>query len=139
MQLNWPTAAACTGGMTGWYIVIFTSVAAGLYVAGGIGYGKRQYPDVDIASAHPHAQAWKQVPGLVSDGVFATRCTLSNNISFLAFLAPADHELLTDVKDAGTGGETSGLLEKGKDVASIHPHLALPTTQARSADERRRA
>jgi hypothetical protein len=31
--MNWPTAAACNGsGMTGWYIVIFAGLAAGVYL-----------------------------------------------------------------------------------------------------------
>ena len=99
--MDWPTAAACAGsGMTGWYIVIFTSVAAGLYVGGGIGYGKRENPDADMTSAHPHVHYWQQLPGLVADGVLFTRVHLSTNVKALEFLAPSDHDLLGDVEDA---------------------------------------
>eukprot|EP01043_Picozoa_sp_COSAG02_P040589 COSAG02_NODE_3297_length_6992_cov_9.176556_3_plen_169_part_00 len=109
--LNWPTAAACSGGMIGWYIVIFTGVAAGLYVGGGIGYGKRENPNADIASAHPHVHHWQQLPGLVADGVYVTRLQLSTHITALSFLAPSEHEMLGDVEDIASG-ETGGLLKK---------------------------
>ena len=111
MILNWPTAAACSGGMIGWYIVIFTGVAAGLYVGGGIGYGKRENPNADIASAHPHVHHWQQLPGLVADGVYVTRLQLSTHITALSFLAPSEHEMLGDVEDIASG-ETGGLLKK---------------------------
>ena len=89
-ELNWPTQAVCpAGGNTGWLIVILFSVAAGIYVGGGIGYVKRQDPDVPLMEAHPHTEMWRTVPGLFWDGVYFTRVELSSRFEFLGFLAPA--------------------------------------------------
>ena len=93
--LNWPTQAVCpAGGNTGWLIVILFSVAAGIYVGGGIGYVKRQDPDVPLMEAHPHTEMWRTVPGLFWDGVYFTRVELSSRFEFLGFLAPAVRALL---------------------------------------------
>ena len=94
-ELNWPTQAVCpAGGNTGWLIVILFSVAAGIYVGGGIGYVKRQDPDVPLMEAHPHTEMWRTVPGLFWDGVYFTRVELSSRFEFLGFLAPAVRALL---------------------------------------------
>lgn len=86
--LEWYTDAVCTpGGGNGWLIVILMSVAAGIYVGGGVGDVKRQDPNAAIApSSHPHIEYWRQVPGLVSDGIYFSRVTASSNVGFLGFL-----------------------------------------------------
>ena len=90
IEVTWETPVACTGGSGwGWLTIILTGVAAGVYVGGGIGYAKRNEPALSLAEAHPHTEQWRQLPGLVSDGVLFTRSELSSRFDFLSFLAPA--------------------------------------------------
>ncbi len=60
----------------GWAIIISSLVVAAVYVGGGIYKGRHENPDAPLVDAHPHAAAWKTVPGLVSDGVHWTKITL---------------------------------------------------------------
>ena len=74
--INWRTSAVCSGGL-GWMIVIAISVAAGLYVGGGIGYTRYENGHWDasegrILAAHPHWHHWHELADLVREGaVFA--------------------------------------------------------------------
>jgi hypothetical protein len=110
VTLTWYTDAVClASGGNGWLIVILMSVAAGIYVGGGIGYVKRQNPDAAIAlDTHPHIELWRQVPGLVSDGIYFSRVTAASNVGFLGFLAPKDQPGMgggySAVDEGGVGG-----------------------------------
>lgn len=80
--INWRTPAVCPGGDAGWTIVILISVAAGLYVGGGIGYtryenGHWDASDGKILVAHPHWKYWQELPDLVRDGIHFTKCVIS--------------------------------------------------------------
>lgn len=80
--INWRTPAACSGGGIGWTIVVLISVAAGLYVGGGIGYtryenGHWDASDGKILAAHPHWKYWQELPDLVRDGIFFTKHVIS--------------------------------------------------------------
>lgn len=116
--LTWYTDAVClASGGNGWLIVILMSVAAGIYVGGGIGYVKRQSPDAPIAlDSHPHIEYWRQVPGLVSDGIYFSRVKLSSSAGFLAFLAPTDQlgtgSSYTEIDEGGAGGSDEKKLLK---------------------------
>ena len=115
------------------------SVAAGLYVGGGVAYTKRNDPDADLKAAHPHIEYWRQLPGLVSDGILFSRVSLSTNVKALEFLAP----------EVGGGGgyqsvdeEAGGRKEKGSllkpdedddDAASGKVWAGIP--DARESDE----
>ena len=63
-------------------------MSAGLYVGGGVAYTKKTDPEADLKTAHPHFEQWRQIPGLVSDGILFSRVQLSTNIKALEFLAP---------------------------------------------------
>ena len=80
-EITWRTPGICEpSGSYGWTIVILMSVCAVVYFGGGIGYGRHRNPPRDGAGAlthpqgedafawHPHADTWRQLPGLVSDG-----------------------------------------------------------------------
>ena len=135
--LNWANAVVCTaGGGNGWLIVILMGVAAGVYVGGGIGYVKRQSPDAPIAlETHPHIHLWREVPGLVADGIYFTRVKLSSNVEFLAFLAPKDAPLsksYTEIDEgsAGGSGETTLLNPRGGAGTSKPRPVAKPNPKA---------
>eukprot|EP01043_Picozoa_sp_COSAG02_P073705 COSAG02_NODE_14442_length_1271_cov_65.087884_1_plen_337_part_00 len=106
--LTWYSGEVCLGGGgNGWLIVILMSVAAGIYVGGGIGYVKRQQPDAPLSlEIHPHIHHWREVPGLVSDGIYFSRVKLATNVEFLAFLAPKDQPGggYSDIDDGRAGG-----------------------------------
>jgi hypothetical protein len=56
---------------SGWTIVILVTVAAGMYVGGGIGFTrfyKKEDNGEPILTAHPHYHMWQQVPPLLNDG-----------------------------------------------------------------------
>lgn len=80
-EITWKTRAICEpAGGNGWTIIIIMSVCAVAYFGGGIGYGRHRNPPREGAGVlthpqgedwfawHPHADEWRQVPGLVADG-----------------------------------------------------------------------
>lgn len=140
--LDWYTDAVCiAGGGNGWLIVILMSVAAGLYVGGGIGYVKRQQPDAPLSlEMHPHIHHWREVPGLVSDGIYFSRVTLATNVEFLAFLAPEGGGGYSDIDEGSAGGSDEKQLLKPNDAGrtSKPRPQAKPnpkTVQAESSEE----
>lgn len=105
--------------------MILLSVSGVLYAGAGYGYN---YKMKDGELSHPHAHHWRvakdQGPGLVMDGIFYTRCQLSQ-VGFLKFLAPSEEDLRRFDEDrsqllAGDGetsaaGRTSSKKDKKKD------------------------
>ena len=92
VTMTWRTPAICPGGANiGWLFVIFTGVAAGLYVGGGVGYASHtsenfQRGNVEALvprtwEAHPHLDMWNQIPDLVRDGVTFTKATIMGDKS----------------------------------------------------------
>lgn len=80
-EITWRTPGICEPvGSIGWTLVILMGVCAVVYFGGGIGYGRHRNPPragagvlqhpqgEDWFAWHPHADAWRQLPGLVSDG-----------------------------------------------------------------------
>eukprot|EP01048_Picozoa_sp_COSAG05_P021774 COSAG05_NODE_4116_length_1666_cov_1.931717_2_plen_106_part_00 len=73
---------------------------------------------MSFANAHPHAEAWAQLPSLVQDGVHYSRVALSGR--GLTFLRPpdrsynevADKNLLTRPK--GSANSKSGSSKSGR-------------------------
>lgn len=85
-EITWRTRAMCEpADANGWTIVIIMSVCAVVYFGGGIGYGRHRNPPREGAGVlthpqgedwfawHPHADAWRQLPDLVSDGWLFTQ------------------------------------------------------------------
>ena len=72
-------------------MLILLSVSGVLYVGAGYGYN---YKMKDGEISHPHGHHWQYAkqegPSLVMDGIFFTRCQLSDKVGFLSFLAPSD-------------------------------------------------
>jgi hypothetical protein len=136
IEINWFSQAVCLGGGggSGWLIVILMSVAAGVYVGGGIGYVKRQQPDAPVSlEIHPHIHHWRQVPGLVSDGIYFSRVKLATNVEFLAFLAPKDQPGgggYSDLDDLGAGGSSEKqLLKPDRDEQESKTSKPRPTAK----------
>jgi hypothetical protein len=55
---------------------------------GGMVWARHNNPDLPLSEAHPHSEAWRQLPKLVADGVYFSRLKLSA-FSCLSFLEPA--------------------------------------------------
>ena len=94
----WPTFYSCPAhqnraGDWGWPLLILLSVSGVLYVGAGYGYN---YKMKGGEVSHPHSHHWQvakdQGPGLVMDGIFFTRCQLSDKVGFLSFLAPSEED-----------------------------------------------
>ena len=90
--VEWYTYVACpafqAGGLSvGWMIITFSSVAAALYLGGGVAYNRKQGHS-GLENLVPQYEAWSELPGLVGDGVHFSRTALSENIAACSCLAP---------------------------------------------------
>lgn len=65
-----------SGLSAGWLIIIGFTCCFVVYTVGGTYYGKQADPSVTVSVAHPHAEAWQQLPRLVRDGVTFTKAML---------------------------------------------------------------
>jgi hypothetical protein len=117
---TWATYYSCpahqgAAGAWGWTFLVLLSVSGVLYVGAGYGYN---YKLKEGEVSHPHQHHWQQAkhqgPQLVMDGVFFTRCQLSDKVGFLSFLAPTEEARRQWEADAEKGqllasgdGETS--------------------------------
>ncbi len=123
--INWRTSAVCSGGL-GWTIVILISVAAALYVSGGIGYtryenGHWDASDGRILAAHPHWHYWQELPGLVQEGIAFTKQVVSSGSVGGA-----------KGKATKSGDDYADLLQRDESTPSSRP--ASPTRGRRSSE-----
>lgn len=122
--INWRTSAVCSSGL-GWTIVILISVAAALYVGGGVGYtryenGHWDASDGKILAAHPHWHHWQELPDLVREGIAFTKQIVSGGSVGVAKGATR------------SGDDYNELLQRDEGAPSSRP--ASPTRGRRSSE-----
>ena len=77
-----------------------------------MGLGRLNNPNTSVLSAHPHTDTWKQIPGLVHDGVHYSRERLAN--AGVEFLRPRAKDF-SAIPDASVDGEASESKEAHSD------------------------
>ena len=90
--INWRTFYVCaahqnSGLSVGSLFLILSSVAAVVYVFGGVAYNRNKGHS-GVENLVPQYDQWSQVPGLVAEGIWFTRWTLSQSIGACSCLAP---------------------------------------------------
>jgi hypothetical protein len=75
-SITWPSKYGCpaaagtfVGGLTGWGVVGWFFLIATAYVGGGCAYNVLRRGASPGPEALPHPEFWRELPGLVADGV----------------------------------------------------------------------
>ena len=79
-SITWPSKYGCPatagvffGGLTGWGVVGWFVAVAAAYIGGGCAYNVARRGAALGPEALPHPEFWRELPGLVADGVQACR------------------------------------------------------------------
>jgi hypothetical protein len=112
--IEWRTFYVCpahqnAGVSIGGLFLIASSLAGVIYLAGGVAYNRNKGHS-GVENLVPQYEQWSQLPGLVAEGWWFTRVTLSRHFGLCACIAPSPKGLYEDIDGASPAGSIHGRL-----------------------------